>query len=33
VDFDARGNDVSVRLTVSDDLRELLQRYVERAAQ
>jgi len=32
VDFDASGNDVSVRVTVSDDLRELLQRYVERAA-
>jgi hypothetical protein len=31
VDFDASGNDVSVRVTVSDDLRELLQRYVERA--
>jgi hypothetical protein len=32
LDFDASGNDVSVRLTLSNDLRELLQRYVERAA-
>jgi len=32
LDFDASGNDVSVRVTLSDDLRELLQRYVERAA-
>ena len=31
LDFDASGNDVSVRVTLSDDLRELLQRYVERA--
>jgi hypothetical protein len=33
LDFDARGDVVSVRLTVSDDLRELLQRYVERAVE
>jgi hypothetical protein len=32
LDFDANGSDVSVRLTVSDDLRELLQRYVEHAS-
>ena len=31
VDFDASGNDVSVRVTLSDDLRSVLQTYVERA--
>jgi hypothetical protein len=31
LDFDASGNDVSVRVTLSDDLRELLTSYVERA--
>jgi hypothetical protein len=33
VDFAASGDTVSVRLTVSDDLRELLVRYVERAVE
>ncbi|HEX3343274.1 MAG TPA: hypothetical protein VHS09_01825 [Polyangiaceae bacterium] len=31
LDFDATGDTVSVRLTLSDDLRDLLVRYVERA--
>jgi hypothetical protein len=31
VDFDVSGNEVSVRVTLSDDLRELLQDYVARA--
>jgi hypothetical protein len=30
VDFDASGDEVFVRVTLSDDLRELLQTYVER---
>ena len=33
LDFDASGDIVAVRVTLSDDLRELLQRYVERAAE
>ena len=31
VDFDVSGDSVSVRVTISDDLRELLQDYVARA--
>jgi hypothetical protein len=33
LDFDASGDSVTVRLTLSDDLRELLVRYVERATE
>ncbi len=32
LDFDVHGEVVSVRVTISDDLRELLQSYVEREA-
>jgi hypothetical protein len=32
VDFDVRGEVVSMRVTISDDLRDVLQTYVERAA-
>jgi hypothetical protein len=33
LDFDASGDVVAVRVTMSDDLRELLQRYIERVAE
>lgn len=33
LDFDASGDSVTVRLTLSDDLRDLLVRYVERATE
>jgi hypothetical protein len=32
VDFDVSGEVVSMRVTISDDLRDVLQTYVERAA-